>query len=104
MCKVDCFSLKHSVSLQGVKVKFTEQNVFCKHFGTIFGVGWMGKGQNVENQNVESLKVDWKFEKDQNVKRTDKLDFRRSDHPKNTFDFLTLWCSDFRRSDPLSDE
>ena len=70
------------MSLQGVKVKFTEQNVFCKHFGTIFGVGWMGKGQNVENQNVESLKVDWKFEKDQNVKRTDKLDFRRSDHPK----------------------
>jgi hypothetical protein len=28
----------------------------------------MGKGQNVKNQNVESLKVDQKFEKDQNVK------------------------------------
>ena len=27
----------------------------------------MGKGQNVKNQNVESLKVDPKFEKDQNV-------------------------------------
>jgi hypothetical protein len=27
-----------------------------------------GKGQNVENQNIESQKVDWKFEKDQNVK------------------------------------
>ncbi len=27
----------------------------------------MGKGQNVKNQNVESLKVDQKFEKDQNV-------------------------------------
>jgi hypothetical protein len=26
-----------------------------------------GKGQNVENQNVESPKVDRKFEKDQNV-------------------------------------
>ncbi len=26
-----------------------------------------GKGQNVENQNVKSLKVDQKFEKDQNV-------------------------------------
>jgi hypothetical protein len=28
----------------------------------------MGKGHNVKNQNVESLKVDQKFEKDQNVK------------------------------------
>jgi hypothetical protein len=28
----------------------------------------MGKGQNVENQNVESPKVDQKFEKDQNLK------------------------------------
>ncbi len=28
----------------------------------------MGKGQYVENKNVESLKVDQKFEKDQNVK------------------------------------
>ncbi len=27
----------------------------------------MGKGQNVENQNVESLKLDQKFEKEQNV-------------------------------------
>jgi hypothetical protein len=26
-----------------------------------------GKGQNVENQNVKSPKVDQKFEKDQNV-------------------------------------
>jgi hypothetical protein len=43
-----------------------------------------GKGQNVENQNVKSLKVDQKFEKDQNVenhllKRTSKVDFQRSD-------------------------
>ncbi len=28
---------------------------------------YAGKGQNVENQNVESLKVDRKFEKDQNI-------------------------------------
>ena len=28
---------------------------------------YAGKGRNVENQNVESLKVDQKFEKDQNV-------------------------------------
>jgi hypothetical protein len=28
----------------------------------------MEKGQSVKNQNVESLKVDQKFEKDQNVK------------------------------------
>jgi hypothetical protein len=27
-----------------------------------------GKGQNIENQNVKSPKVDQKFEKDQNVK------------------------------------
>jgi hypothetical protein len=27
-----------------------------------------GKGQNVENQNIESQKVDRKFEKDQYVK------------------------------------
>ena len=27
-----------------------------------------GKGQNVENQNIESQKVDLKFKKDQNVK------------------------------------
>jgi hypothetical protein len=27
----------------------------------------VGKGQNIENHNVESLKVDQKFEKDQNV-------------------------------------
>ncbi len=27
-----------------------------------------GKGQNIKNQNVKSPKVDWKFEKDQNVK------------------------------------
>ena len=27
----------------------------------------MGKGQNVKNQNVKSLKVDQKFEEDQNV-------------------------------------
>ena len=27
-----------------------------------------GKGQNVKNQNVKSLKIDQKFEKDQNVK------------------------------------
>jgi hypothetical protein len=27
----------------------------------------MGKGQNVKNQNVESPKVDQKFEKDQNI-------------------------------------
>ncbi len=26
----------------------------------------LGNDQNVENQNIESLKVDWKFEKDQN--------------------------------------
>ncbi len=34
----------------------------------------MGKGQNVKNQNVESLKEHQKFEKDQNVKSIFKID------------------------------
>jgi hypothetical protein len=121
----------------------------------------LGKGQNVENQNVESQKEHQKFEKDQNVKSQirlstfwsfltpkvlvhflakntfdvlillmsskkirmskvifwlstffltfwflmfwsfDVLIFWHSDHPKNTFDVLTLRCSDFWCSDPL---
>ncbi len=32
----------------------------------------------------------------------DLFDFRRSHHPKKTFDVLTLRCSDFWCSDPLS--
>ena len=35
---------------------------------------WRGKGQNVENQNVESQKERWKFEKDQNVESIFKID------------------------------
>jgi hypothetical protein len=31
----------------------------------------------------------------------DLFDFGRSDHPKKTFDVLTLQCSDFQGSDPL---
>ena len=42
----------------------------------------MGKGQNVKNQNVESPKVDQKFEKDQNVKSLICLIFK-------------FWLSDF---------
>jgi hypothetical protein len=34
----------------------------------------LGKGQNVENQNVKSPKVDPKFEKDQNIKSLFKID------------------------------
>ena len=34
----------------------------------------MGKGQNVENQNVESHKERQKFEKDQNVESIFKVD------------------------------
>ncbi len=34
---------------------------------------FLGKGQNVENQNVKSQRVDQKFEKDQNVKSIFKL-------------------------------
>jgi hypothetical protein len=30
--------------------------------------GKLVKGQNIKNQNVESQKEHWKFEKDQNVK------------------------------------
>ena len=33
-----------------------------------------GKGQNVENQNIESPKVDQKFEKDQNIESLFKID------------------------------
>jgi hypothetical protein len=35
---------------------------------------WRGKGQNVKNQNVESQKERWKFEKDQNVESIFKID------------------------------
>jgi hypothetical protein len=39
----------------------------------------------------------WKY-----LWHSDLFDFRRYDHPKKTFDVLTLWCSDFQCSDPLS--
>ncbi len=35
-----------------------------------------------------------------NILIFDVLIFRRSDHPKNTFKVLTLWCCDFWRSNP----
>ncbi len=68
---------------------------------------YAGKGQNIENQNVESLKVDRKFEKDQNIESLffnwsecqkwracleRRKSERRKEHPKSkmTFDVLIL--------------
>ncbi len=92
----------------------------------------MGKGQNVKNhfiksqkKNIESQKRTskirtskvflklirsskvTKIEVDQNVEsdnnhQLDLFDFWRFDQINETFDVLTFWRSDFRRSDPLS--
>ncbi len=62
------------------------------------------------NQNFWRSDITYGIKKDQNVESHvltfdvlifDFLIFQHSDHPKNTFDVLTLWCSDFQRSDPL---
>ncbi len=55
----------------------------------------MGKGQSVKNQNVESLKVDQKFEKDQNVENAEVDQNGKNQNGKKSVESQNdFWCSD----------
>ncbi len=47
----------------------------------------MGKGQNYKNQNVESQKEHWKFEKDQNVENQNDDNYLW----RSTYGYQGLW-------------